>query len=543
MLASCGFLDDPEEDPVIQQKTEEVEALANALGASLQANVIEAQRPWYGSTIPETPERHPFSPLLSRPDAIHLQSTDTVSLVELANIVEQATSLPIQIRSIYNDQEAQPFEFTVGERHPMDYRGSLGHVLNQIASRYDTYWDFDGTTITLEPLRTRRWFLPIPVGTTQFNQSSTGLGGGTTTVSTSTNHTLDAWASLEGLLRTELVAPADIRIFRDIGQLVVLGRPSDMVRVERALQEQLYIYRHRIGLEIAVYYVNSENIDQFNLQLTALLRRGSGLQQAVSTGTAVPSAGSARVFANNSVPDNQAVTSAGNALLQAQAAEENAQRLVSNPSLRGTDLSEAEALAALTTAQANTAVAQNSLAQARRANIRDATPASFIDFQQLASHDAVVDFRQGSSVTLSGVATPIILSRIRHYVSSQSTDEENRTTLETSTIDEGISIHAIPRLIDRNQIQLSLTVLQNALVALPDFLSGTARLQLPTTDHRSVSADTVLRPGETLILSGYEQDVTLADNSRALLGRGRDDRTTKIRLVLLVRPALIALPD
>ena len=543
MLASCGLLDDPERETAVTQGTAEIEALVERLETSLQSNVREVDRPWHGSSQPQETERPAFSPLLSRQDAIHLQSTDNVSLIELATILEQTTRLPVQVRTFYSDSEDQPLEFIVTERHPMDYRGSLGHVLDQIASSYDIFWDFDGTTITLEPLKTRRWFLPIPIGATQFDQSSSGLGGGTTTISTSTNHTLDPWNSLERLLQRELVAPANIGIYRDIGQLVVLGRPSDMARIERAIKEQLFIYRHRIGLEIAVYYVNTDDLDQFNIQLTALLRRGSGLPQVVTTGSAVPPAGNVRVFGSQTVPGNQAVTTAGNVLLQARAAEENAQRLVSNPSLRGADLTEAEALAALTTARANTAAAANSLAQAQSISLEGATPATFLDFQNLATNEAVVDYRQGSSVTLSGVPTPIVLSRISNYVSSVSIDEEGRTTLETSTINEGISIHAIPRLIERNQIQLTLTVLQNALVALQRFASGSASLQLPTTDHRSVSADTVLRPGETLILSGYEQDVTLTGNSRGFLGTGRRGETTKIRMVVLVRPALLALPD
>ena len=543
LLTACGVLDDPKRDPVVKEKTDEIEALAQELGASFQANVQEVDRPWYGSALPQPPERQPFSPLLSRPDAIHLQSTEGVTLAELANLLEQSTRLPIQVRTIYSGAENKPVAHVIRDRYPMDYRGSLAHVLDMIAARYDIYWDFDGTTVTLAPMRTRSWSLPIPVGETTFTRSAGGLGGGTSTVSTATSHILDPWASLEGLLRTELVPPAEIRIFRDIGQLVVMGRPSDIARVDRAIEEQLYIYRNRIGLEVAVYYVNTGNLDQFNLQLTALLRRSSGQRQLITTGSVVPPAGSVRVFDTQDVPDSQEVANARNALIQARAAEENAQRLVDNPDLWGEDLTEADVLAGLTTAKANTAIAAANLPRVQDAAIRNFTPSSFIDFQSLAQNEAVVDYRQGSSVTLSGVATPIILSRISNYVSSVSIDDEGRTTMETSTIDEGISIHAIPRLIDRRQIQLTLSVLQNALVSLRLFASGTASLQLPTTDHRSVSADTVLRPGETLILSGYEQDVTTTNNARGILGTGRSGNSIKVRMVVLVRPALLPLPE
>ncbi len=543
VLSACGGLDDSKRDPIVTSKTTEIEALAAELGASLHTNVREVDRPWYGSALPQPRKVKPFSPLLSRPDAIHLQSLEEVSLVELATLVEQSTRLPVHVRTTYSDSENKPFEYVIEATYPMEYRGSLAHVLDMISARYDVFWEFDGTTITLEPMRTRSWTLPIPVGATEVAQTSAGLGGGSSTVSTSTSHTLDPWTSLEGLLRTELVSPAGIRTFREIGQLVVLGRPSDMIRIERTLEEQLYIYANRIGLEIAVYYVNTSNLDQFNLQLTALLRRSSGLAFASTTGSVVPPAGSFRVFDNQDVPDSTTVGAAQDALTLARAREVNAQRLVDNPDLWGEDQTEGDILAALTTAQANTAVAEAVLSRTRATAIQTLTPSSFIDFQSLASNEAVVDYRQGSSVTLSGVATPIVLSRISNYVSSISTDEEGRTTLETSTIDEGISIHAIPRLIERQQIQLSLTVIQNALVSLQRFASGTAALQLPITDHRAVATDTVLRPGETLILSGYEQDVTTTNKASGFLGTGREGNSIKVRMVVLVRPALLALPD
>lgn len=536
------------DDPQIDSRAEVVANHARDLEQSMRTGVRIVDRPWYGSPVP-SPDRHsriPFPPLLSKPDALELRSLEPASLDDVAVALNGATDIPVMVRTDYRavgEGSNQAVKVLVADRYPMDYQGGLSYVLDRIAARYDIFWDFDGTTITLEPMQTKRWSLPIPVGSTEFRQSSDGLGGGTTTVATSTSHTLDPWSSLENLLQAELAPPASVRVYRDIGQLVVLGRPSDLARIEETIGEQLHIYSNRIGLEVAVYYVDTNELDQFNLQLTALLRRDSGQPSVSTVGTAVPAAGNVRVFGNQTVPDSQSVATANNALTLARAAEENAQRLVSNPALRGDDLSEAEALAALTTAKANTTVAENTLAQARTANLQGSAPASFIDFQALANNGAVVDYRQGSSVTLSGVATPIVISRIRNYVASQSRDEEGRITMETDTIDEGVSIHAIPRLVGPRQIQLSLTVLQNSLIALDNFSTPGATVQLPTTDHRAISSDTLLRPGETLILSGYEQERVSTSRSRGFIGFGREGSSGKVRMVVLVRPALMALSE
>ena len=546
LLASCGLLDDPKRDTAIEQRTLEVDTLADRLEDSLQSTVREVNRPWYGSSLPETETsaRKPFSPLLSRPDSVLLQGVEDVTLDEMAVVIEQSTGHPVLLRRSYSGSEGTSVEVVFSERHPMEYQGSLAHVLDRIAARYDVFWDFDGTTITLEPMRIRRWTLPIPVGITEYQQTSAGLGGGTTTVSTSTSQALDPWASLENLLSTDLLAPAAISVFRDLGQLVVLGRPSDHVRVNRAIEEQLYIYQNRIGLEVGVYYVDTNDLDQFNLQLTALLRRDSGQPFLSTTGAAVPTTGSARVFESQRAPDTEAVGEARNELIQARAAEENAQRLFDNEVWTGGEEAPTreEVAAGLTSAKANTAVAEGNLSRLVQAASRVTPTTNFIDFQRLATNEAVVDYRQGSSVTLSGVATPIVISRIRNYISSQSLDEEGRITLETDTIDEGVSIHAIPRLVGPGQIQLSLTVLQNSLIALNNFSTPSATVQLPTTDHRAISSDTLLRPGETLILSGYEQERINTSKSRGVLGIGRGGQSGKIRMVVLVRPALLGLP-
>ncbi|WP_170565968.1 secretion protein [Ruegeria atlantica] len=172
-----------------------------------------------------------------------------------------------------------------------------------------------------------------------------------------------------------------------------------------------------------------------------------------------------------------------------------------------------------------------------------------INFQALASDSAVVDYRLASTIAQSGTIAPIVLPRSQNYVSkiaeTRNEDGTTTTSVETATIDTGISIHALPRLVDGNRVQLSLTILQNDLTALETFDSGAGSLQLPTVDQRAIQNDSILAPGETLILSGYEQDKATRANTGtgratffALGGRATGE-TGKIRMMVLVRPAVI----
>ena len=87
--------------------------------------------------------------------------------------------------------------------------------------------------------------------------------------------------------------------------------------------------------------------------------------------------------------------------------------------------------------------------------------ANALNFKALAKDSSVIDYRIGSTIAQSGVISPIILTRAQNYVAKSTTttaDGVSSTSIETATVDTGISIHALPRLIGKNKIQLSLTL-------------------------------------------------------------------------------------
>ena len=127
--------------------------------------------------------------------------------------------------------------------------------------------------------------------------------------------------------------------------------------------------------------------------------------------------------------------------------------------------------------------------------------------------------------------------------SSSRTDSEGEVThsLKVDSIDTGLSIFALPRLINNDRIQLSLWIVQASLNSLDKFGS----IQLPKTDHRAVEYTVVLTPGETLIIGGYEQETVRKGQRGAgvagFLGLGGSAKAELIRtsMIILVRPTLI----
>ena len=158
-----------------------------------------------------------------------------------------------------------------------------------------------------------------------------------------------------------------------------------------------------------------------------------------------------------------------------------------------------------------------------------------LNFEDVARHNSVLTHRTASTVAVSGSVAPIRLVSTRNYVSSVSVSEEGQRSIETDKVDDGIAIQIVPRLIDRETLRLSLLVGQADLLGFDVFQD----VQLPRVDTRMIANDVVMAPGETLVLSGYEQGTAGLRDASGLLSAAADANVERVMLVLLVRPTLL----
>ncbi len=180
---------------------------------------------------------------------------------------------------------------------------------------------------------------------------------------------------------------------------------------------------------------------------------------------------------------------------------------------------------------------------------RSGARASRLDFKALARDKAVVDYRLASTVAQSGVIAPISLTTQTKYIERTTTitnDSGGATvSYEPGEFETGLSIAALPRLVDRRRVQIALTLTQRELVDLQERGSAGASIQLPSIENRSIRNESVLVPGETLVLSGYEREMAEHGNSGLGILRhfgigGRNEaKRRKVRMVILLRPTLI----
>ena len=172
-----------------------------------------------------------------------------------------------------------------------------------------------------------------------------------------------------------------------------------------------------------------------------------------------------------------------------------------------------------------------------------------ISFAALARSASVVDYRLGATTAQSGVIAPITVLSTRSYLRSallETTDQGTSTTLDVADLETGISITALPRLIAPDQLQLALTIIQRELVELTEYQAPGVRIQQPFVSERAIRTETVLAPGETLVVTGYEQD-RAERGSRGMgilraIGLGGSNRVARhrVRMYVLIRPSILS---
>ncbi len=455
------------------------------LAAQQLGGVVDINRPYYGNRGPlfddETADRpdrgSPLPGELQQALGVEITSSKRVDINAVRTVITGATGLDVSLRTTYPTQTGI-IEVPVSGTMVVSHRGPLSDLLDRVGSRFDLSWSFDGSSIRFDRMVNVSYDVPLPPTSGTLGTEVTGVRTGTSSISSGKSVTVDPWTEIADALKQVVPPPASVTLSSNAGKITVFGPPSVQESAGELIDQFSDVYSKRIGLEIATYFVDAD--------------RNSG----VGFGAILQG-----LFDDYQATLGQRVQTGGNN--------------------GGVGISGSIAI------------------------VDGKFSGSVLDFSALASERDVVDHRLTNTVGQSGVIAPVSLLTTQNYVreSSTRTDSEGEVshTLKVDSIDTGLSIFALPRLIENNRIQLSLWIVQASLNSLDDF--GT--IQLPKTDHRAVEYTVVLTPGETLIIGGYEQETVRKGRTGAgvagFFGLGGSAKAELIRtsMVVLVRPTLI----
>ena len=452
--------------------------------AAQRGEVLKVDRPYYGSQVEAERGSRQGKPLpkqLEGARGISIKLPGQADISKIAEAITQASDIPVNVRTRYILPDGDVVEVPIGSRMRVIYEGPLSRLMDQIAARMDVAWTHEDGGITIDRMITRNYRVPLPTSKTTFEST---LGGATGTE--------DGPTSIGVATKQESDPWADLEkrltpLTPSPAQLTVL-RSSGRISVFGPPSVHKKV--RAVLDDIELVYGQRVGLEVGVYFLDADKAENFGLQTS-----------GFRIGRN--------IARAGSRII-----------------VGGTG---------------------------GQVTLRDGISA--VNLEALARDRSVVDFRLASTIAQSGQVAPISITRLKTYIKKSKVDSVQSGTNSSSSSSEiepgevvyGLSIHALPRIIDNDRIQLFLTVLQSDLVGdeIKELSSGGNTIGAPELDQRSIQNQSILSPGEVLVLSGYEQNLSSTSRSgvglfKAIgLGGKVNALNRKVRMVVLVRPTLI----
>lgn len=461
--------------------------------------LIEDDTPWFGAQAIPAQSGELLPEKLESDDSLVLTFEEPLSLEQVAARIQAATN----IRVIVDKADAAPaggggnagntgeglflpadgMEVTGGR---MVWQGKLSSLLDQISDRFDAEWMYTGSNIRISQQVVRTFMLHALAGATDVGGSvktASSTDGGLPEQTVDTTSKLSVWEEIEKSITTIIGTKARASYSPATGTITVAGYPSAVKAVENYLLMQNKLRLRRVKLEARVLSVrlNKQYQNDFDVDFIIKEAFGNGSQPFIFS--SLPATG------NNIGRD-----------FQAGVIRDIPSRFNNN----------------------NTQVVINALG---------------------AVADKVTVEYSGTLVTLSDQPAPLQVATKQAYVarvSGTSSDTTSSSTLEPATVDIGLSMNMLPRVIEQDRVMLRIALGITDLVNMATFTSGGATVQLPEIDSTGFLQNAVMTTGETLVLAGFErrnaQDTQtgVGHPSNWLMGGGESfERGREIRVLLI----------
>lgn len=169
--------------------------------------------------------------------------------------------------------------------------------------------------------------------------------------------------------------------------------------------------------------------------------------------------------------------------------------------------------------------------------------------QALAQQGRVSTVLSPSVTTLNLQSAPIQIGKLKSYPASTQVSNVAQVGTTTSiipgTVTSGYNMTLLPFVMPDSELLLKININMSSDPTFETFVSGESRAQFPSYGVQIFDQKVRLRNGETLVLSGFEQDT---DNSNKLgtgepgffgLGGSRTRNTERTVIVLLITPVVM----
>jgi len=513
-----------------QVKADKPRAEAGALQAQQPASAVSydplqvTSQVWTGSRSVRMRRGIPLPSSLDGPTAVTMVSGKEMTLNEIATTIMSQTGVSVrltdgadQLSSGGSDAGATPAAgggsaaprvASAVEPMRLAYEGPLSGLLDTVAGHFGVSWKYDGAAIIMSRYETRTFTIEAMPGTTSLTDGSQGDtgeggssggsssggssggggGGGGLTQTATSSVTLDYWTELEGTLTTILGGVGAVKTSPSSGSVTVITTPDIM----RTVANYVDMENARNTKQVAI------TLELFTLSLTDTEDYGADVTFALAERNGWPALGF------NGPPSGLGETTGNGFAVQV---------LSPTSKFQGTEAF----IKAVSTLGTVSRVARIPLTTL---NNRPATRRIGRDISYLAEVS----------------------------VTSNSGSDVSQSSLSPGSVHEGFSLQVTPRILGDGRVLIQFSLSSIDLITIDQFTSGENKIQLPSTSNRSFVQQAMLNNGDSLVLSGFEEDKKSSDNSGTgsalnwLMGGQSNASKTHDILFLTITPREINVP-
>lgn len=365
----------------------------------------------------------------------------------------------------------------------INYSGPLTGLLDHIASRAGLQWQFQGGRIAFARVVTRALSVKALSGGLRTTGSLT-MGTG---ISSSSSTESDIWPMLDSALKNMISPRGRLQVDAKSGTITVTDAVQNVENMARFIELQNDTMLRQIVLDVEV------------LQVDLAQEHASGIDWSIVSNGLGP-AGAIKAGRSNTVQPYGGSTAG------------SIQSIVSRNDGGGvkTLITALEQFGRVSSSYSTVVVTTN----------RQPVP---LGVQNSEAYLASVT--AGTVNAVSGVSTG--------------------ATLTASSVSTGFSMVLVPLIMDSNRILIESTMQVSALREMKNFSSGSGTtansIQLPNVDSYNTLQRVSVAAGDTIVMSGFEREVTLRDEIdvvRNTIPGSRRGKVTKQSTVILITPRL-----
>lgn len=384
----------------------------------------------------------------------------------------------------------------------LSYDGAVSGLLDIAAARFGVSWEWTGNSIHIFRYMTKTFqIVALPGDSTMQNMitnqtggTSNGSGTGTTNAGASSSSGvsfsgLSVWNAIKESVSGMLSPNGKVSVTAATGTMTVTDTPQIVDQVAKFIDSQNASLSKQVVVNVRVLAVDLNDADQYGINWDAMYNSlsgnfGFGLSNAFTVST------------------------------------------------------DASSLALKVLGTPGTGTASDAGVAAWRG--------SKAIISALSSQGRVSQITSASLTTLNNQPAPLQVGRQTSYLASSSTTLTQgvgaTTTLTPGLITTGFSMSLVPHMLDKGRMVLQFAVNISSLLNLTSTSSGGSTIQSPDIDTRNFLQRVRINSGETLIMTGFEQNVLNATTQgvgsaeNIALGGGMKGSKARSILVILIQP-------